>query len=232
MSADLQLRAYLASQIGPSRRVFGAVRPFICQPGAPRVITRSQDTVLYVSIQSTVNATAAISRNGSPSINQDITQIFLADVSFVDIVLLPGEEVAIATPVLPNTPTTFIVTEIAFPELSATESDSLRRMLLLAQLGPMRPTGGRPVRLAAGQQRVLLSDNRGSTPMSVRLSSNGAPFPHVVLSKSGGDSVQNFRWFANAQNQTQSFVLAPHEQLFAQEIGAQQTALSVVESYL
>ena len=232
MAADLQLRAYLASQIGPSRRVFGAVRPFICQPGIPRVITRSQSTVLYVSIQSTTLATAAISRNGGPSINQDITQIFVADVTFVDIVMLPGEELAIQTAVLPNTPTTFIVTELAFPELSAAESDSLRSMLLLAQLGPMRPSQGRTVRLAASQQRVLVSDNRGSAPVNVRLSSNGAPFPHVVLSKSGGDSTQNFRWLASLTNQTQNFVLAPHEQLFAQEIGLQATGLSVVESYL
>ncbi len=110
---DLEVRAYLAATVGPSRRAFGTVRPLPVQPGVPALVSasRSGNTVLFVSVENNAGATAAFSKQNSPSIGQDITIIFSAtETVFANFVLMPGEELSITS----NIATTFIYSEMAF----------------------------------------------------------------------------------------------------------------------
>lgn len=110
---DLEVRAYLAATVGPSRRAFGVVRPLPVQPGVPTLVSasRSGNTVLFVSVETNVAALAAFSRQNGPSIGQDITIRFSAtDTVFANFVLMPGEELSITSSIA----ATFIYSEMAF----------------------------------------------------------------------------------------------------------------------
>ena len=111
--SDLEVRAYLAATVGPSRRVFGTVRPLPVQPFVPSLVSasRSGNTVLFVSVEANAAVTAAFSRQNGPSIGQDITILFSAtETVFANFVLRPGEELSITA----NAAVTFVYSEMAF----------------------------------------------------------------------------------------------------------------------
>lgn len=110
-----EVRAYLAAIVGPSRRPFGAVRREPLQAGVGVVASRATgETVLFVSVEVAANAVLAFSRNNSPAVNQDITVSMIAGnqnpTTFVDVVLMPGEELNVVSSVN----TTIILTEVPF----------------------------------------------------------------------------------------------------------------------
>lgn len=108
-----EVRAYLAAIVGPSRRPFGAVRREPLQAGVGVVASRATgETVLFVSVEVAANAVLAFSRNNSPAVNQDITVSMITSdpTTFVDVVLMPGEELNVVSSVN----TTIILTEVPF----------------------------------------------------------------------------------------------------------------------
>lgn len=108
---DLEVRAYLASQIGPTRRPFGTVRPNPVAAGVPKLVASARSgAVLYVGLESTVTTNIAVAKNNTPAINQSITFLFTANVTFEDFVLLPGEELWVR----PAAATIVIATEVTF----------------------------------------------------------------------------------------------------------------------
>lgn len=110
---DLEVRAYLAAQIGPSRRPFGAVRPFpvLASTSTQLAANRSGEDILFVSVVCNAASLAALAKNQSPSLNQDVTYQFSATISvFADFVLFPGEELFVTSSIN----ATFIVTQVPF----------------------------------------------------------------------------------------------------------------------
>lgn len=95
---SLEVRAYLASQIGPQRRPFGVVRAVVIQPGSTRMVAQNAttDRVLYVGVEvtSAAGATAetVFGNTNPPNRLQDPTVDMPRRGAFADFVLMPGDE--------------------------------------------------------------------------------------------------------------------------------------------
>ena len=93
---DLEVRAYLASQVGPSRVAYGAIRITVANLGVPVLAAenRSDRTVLFVGVQFAGPAGTTITTFGSssPSEGNDLTLALSPNGVPVPFVLLPGEE--------------------------------------------------------------------------------------------------------------------------------------------
>ncbi len=108
---DLEVRAYLASQVGPLRRPFGLIRPFPLAAGQSALVAEARgDFVLYVGIESTVSTSIAVSKSQQPGLGQQPTIAFTANVTFADFVLMPGDSLYVRV----LAATTVIKTEVPF----------------------------------------------------------------------------------------------------------------------
>jgi len=115
---DLEVRAYLASQVGPSRVVFGATRITVANLGVPVLAAenRSDTAVLFVGVQFSgpVGFARTTFGSSSPSEGNDLTLSLAPNGTPVPFVLLPGDELWLlqtdnALPVA-----RYVVSELAF----------------------------------------------------------------------------------------------------------------------
>lgn len=94
--SSIEVRAYVASQVGPSRRPFGKTQPVTLQAGqVAQVAQNGTGGVLFVSVLAVTgpggNARTVFASNASPGDGKDPTVNMTYRVLFQDFVLLPGE---------------------------------------------------------------------------------------------------------------------------------------------
>lgn len=97
LSGDsVEVRAYLAAQVGPSRRPFGITRTVLAPKNESVLLcsNTSGKRVLYLGVQltGTASSTSAFAKQDPPSIDRDFTLVMQAEDTIADFVLVPGDQ--------------------------------------------------------------------------------------------------------------------------------------------
>lgn len=117
LSGDsVEVRAYLAAQVGPSRRPFGTNRTVVAERNTPALLVSNStgNRVLYVGVQltGTSASTTAFARDNNPTIDKDFTLVMANEETVADFVLVPGDELFVVQRTLATC--RFAVFEVAF----------------------------------------------------------------------------------------------------------------------
>lgn len=114
---DLEVRAYLASQVGPSRVAFGAIRVVTVPLGVPVLAAenRTDNSVQFVAVQyAGVGIATTTFGSSSPSLGNDLTLDQAPNSIPAPFVLLPGEELWVLQTDPAATNVRYVVSELAF----------------------------------------------------------------------------------------------------------------------
>jgi hypothetical protein len=111
--ADLEVRAYLASQVGPTRRPFIASRGVRISAGTVEMLaSNTGDGPLYVAVEMVTVGGAVVtvfSQAAQPTLGKDFTISMVANTTVLDFVLMPSEQLYALAPAIAATYAVFQV---------------------------------------------------------------------------------------------------------------------------